>query len=395
MVVKDIAKYVSYLDDVYVFTNVITPSYTIDNFKIVQHKWIDIIKNIRFTNIINAIHNFFTINTTFKNKIKYIYYSLDAGYMKKIIKSLAVDVVHFHGVCYKTEIGIGICQKLNQKYIVTLHGLVDVYCNNEQKYLKKSENKILTYLSKQNTPVTVVSTGVKNKIQNIYELERVNNITVINNGTDIGYSETYNKYRNNNDGDFANDYVDIYKEYNIPINKKVMLCVGNISVAKNQIQVIRAFSLLDLNIKNKLCLLIIGNIDKSLELDKLIERYNLSESIKLCGFLTKSKLVYYYKQASFNILASLTEGFGMSIIEAFNYGIPSVTFNDIDAIYDLYDEKVMLVSNDRSDIELAKCIQKLYLTKWDVDYIKNYAKNFSYKNMVDKYRNLYNKIKDL
>lgn len=96
--------------------------------------------------------------------------------------------------------------------------------------------------------------------------------------------------------------------------------------------------------------------------------------------------------SSYNALVSIDEGFGLSFIEGFKHGLPAVSFSDLDAIPDIYDPKVMILADERTDKCLAKAIEKLCHINWDCSYIKDYAKKFSYEKMADNYRSIYRDI---
>lgn len=370
---KDIASYGARLNEVFMLSSAITPECEISGFHVVSHTWVNVIKNIKVRNVLKGIYAFYSIKQDFKNRLKHIYYAIDSGYTEKVIKKLNPDIVHFHAVGYRTELWIDICEKLGVKYVLTLHGLVG-FQRDVTLEEKKSEKKLLEKASVKKKPITVISTGIKNRIKKGYGID--NNIIVVTNGTNVIPI-------------FPKNFIDIHAKHNIPPNRKIMLCVGNISKNKNQEQLIRAFDILSPIIKKKLHLLILGNINHSLKLDTLIDEMKLTKHIKLCGFVNKEDLISYFKCADYNVLVSIDEGFGLSIIEAFSYGIPTVTFPDLDAVPDLYDKRVMVLANERSDHELALAIEKMCNLNWDRDFIREYAKKFSLERMAKEYNDVY------
>ena len=93
-----------------------------------------------------------------------------------------------------------------------------------------------------------------------------------------------------------------------------------------------------------------------------------------------------------NVVASKDEGFGLSIVEAAAHGVPTVTFSDLDAIPDLYDEKSMITITPRDDIALAKGIDVALSKIWDKEWIKKNVDRFSLDNMAMKYKAEYEKV---
>ena len=92
----------------------------------------------------------------------------------------------------------------------------------------------------------------------------------------------------------------------------------------------------------------------------------------------------FYSQSDFNILASIAEGFGLSIIEALYFGIPSIIFNDIDIYEDIGKTSIIGIKN-RTDEALAKGIEKMFLASWDSRKISKSFKKFDIEEMANKY----------
>ena len=88
------------------------------------------------------------------------------------------------------------------------------------------------------------------------------------------------------------------------------------------------------------------------------------------------------------MLASKLEGFGLSIIEGYHYGVPAVCFDRIDAFDDLYHEKCMTPVYEYSDKALANAIHKTLMQQWDKDFIRTFAQKFSNHQMASAYLNI-------
>lgn len=81
-----------------------------------------------------------------------------------------------------------------------------------------------------------------------------------------------------------------------------------------------------------------------------------------CGYVDKEYMPLYYKQANAIALLSVSEGFGLSLIEGMHYGLPCISFDDIDAFEDIYDERAMVGVNSHENESVAKGLETL-LTK--------------------------------
>lgn len=183
---------------------------------------------------------------------------------------------------------------------------------------------------------------------------------------------------------------DIRKVYNLSKEVFLFVCVGNISRNKNQKQIIRAFQLLPQTYRHRIAILFVGGNET--ELANEIRTFGLQNSLIACGVVPKQEIHNYYGAADATILTSLSEGFGLSIIEGFVYGLPNLTFADLPAVEDLYNEKVMLRLSERGDEVLAKGMMEVVNRNWNRQFIEEYAKRFSFEKMADRYIDFYHTI---
>ena len=135
--------------------------------------------------------------------------------------------------------------------------------------------------------------------------------------------------------------------------------------------------------------------------EKLIlttSKLKLNKKIKFFGTLKEDKLVSFYKELDLYIQASTSEGSSISVLEAFNYGIPVLASN-VSGLKNFINKKNYigaLFKNKKHD--LAKKILDFYNMKEDIrqKYIRN-QKNYFLENndssiMYYKYSALLNKI---
>ena len=94
------------------------------------------------------------------------------------------DIVHIHGIGTITESYIRICEEMKVRYTVTLHGLIGLNDSvSAPVYEKQIERDFLIKAEKNNIPISVISSGMKARIEENYLGKKANNITVITNGT--------------------------------------------------------------------------------------------------------------------------------------------------------------------------------------------------------------------
>jgi len=358
----------------------ITKGLTYKKINILKRTWWDITSNLRLSDFWNAIKAIVKDKISFKKMPHYMLYHISMGYFKKVLLNNKYDLVHIHGIGPATLPIISTCKKCNVKYLVTLHGLNSfsdsVKVSEKHRQLEKD---FLKQAHLQKIPVTVISTGIRNTIMDYLNVAESDTFFVVTNGC-------------NTIIDPKQKHIDIRTTYNIPENKMIGVCVGNIVERKNQVQIVRAFSLLPDNIKNKLIILFLGRDLTNGLFEKEIKKSGQQDNLITCGNIPKEDVAAYYNQADFNIVASISEGFGLSMIEGFSHGLPTITFSDLDAIPDLYHEKAMVLVNERTDEALAQGIEQITSMDWDKQFIQNYAQNFSLELMAENYINVYDKI---
>ena len=244
---------------------------------------------------------------------------------------------------------------------------------------KNYEKEVLLKCEKQNIPVTVISTGIKNRIEQYYLGAPSRSITVVTNGTNVEPRS-------------CTQFTNLRTAYHIPEDAMIAVCVGSIYGNKNQIQIVEAMPLVHKQTNKDLYVFFCGKDCTNGAVQKRINELGLTDHAIMMGFVPREEMSNMYAQADFNILASISEGFGMGIIEAFVYGLPSVTFADLDAIPDLYHEKAMMLCQDRSTEALADAICETMTKTWDKNEIMEYSKKFSLEQMAKNYQKVYESV---
>ena len=219
---------------------------------------------------------------------------------------------------------------------------------------------------------------MKKLIEKTYQEDECKNITVVCNSFSL------------KDGRKS---IDIRALYSIPKDAKIILYIGNIGPRKNQGQLIMSFSLMPDNIaKNAYFLFLGSNQDDNYTIDGFAKASGYKDHFIECGAINKEDVPEYYKQGDAVALMSLSEGFGLSLIEGMHYGLPCISFNDIDAFEDIYDENVMIGVEQHDDSSVAAGLVELLSREWNRDYILNYSKKFEAHKMAERYVKVYERI---
>lgn len=375
--VHDIAEYVAKLDDVDLFAAMtFTPCFELDGFKVLGNSWLKVIRNFSLRSFVDGLKFIRKYKQPLVSQLRTLYVFAAIGQIGKIAKDY--DLVHIHGCSALTDATIRACKRKGVPCIVTLHGL-----NSFEDVVKlhpslmRYERDFLVQAAKKNIPVTFISTGNKNTAE-----EYVNSVWE-------GVIDCYSVVCNGCDVSKHLSEPDVRKVYGIKSEDFVFVFVGNISKNKNQYQVARAWNLLPEAEKRRCKILFVGNYKEDDEVVTFIRKENLQDSLILCGIQPKEKVHSFYQAADATILASITEGFGLSIIEGFVYGKPNVTFADLPAVPDLFDENAMVLSKDRTDEGLADAMQNMMKSSFDSDTIIDYVQKFSFTRMAERYKEIY------
>ena len=110
-------------------------------------------------------------------------------------------------------------------------------------------------------------------------------------------------------------------------------------------------------------------------------------NIELLGYISDEEVGKYYFDCDIVVVtAKYGEGFGLPIIEGYLYNKP-VFASNICAVPEIIINKDFLVENNLKDLEMK--IEK-YLSKKEniTDFEEYYNKKFSYKKILEKYKEL-------
>lgn len=407
IMVQNIVSSVAELENVVLLTRVITKGKNEKNFKILSHTWGQFFSNAKLKDWLIGIKAFFANGVTVKDKARHVFYEVDGGYVRKQIQKEKPDIVHIHGIGTITESYIRICEEMKVRYTVTLHGLIGLNDSvSAPAYEKQIERDFLIKAEKNNIPISVISSGMKARIEEKYLGKKANNITVITNGTKKSdendtkfvreegtltqekFQEYYSDCLKQNDlyPKLSDTYA--YLQYSKKNGKKILFFVGNITKNKNQMQAVEILK--NTKVFENILLVLWGREVDNGEVRKKIAEYQLHKNVILGGF--NDRMDIFWKFCDINLFLSLNDGFGLPIVEGYMHGVPCVTFEDLDATQDLYYPEAMLKVKDRSNESVTDTLKIALDKNWKYEEIIEIGNMFSIDIMSEKYVNWYKEV---
>ena len=407
IMVQNIVSSVAELENVVLLTRVITKGKNEKKFKILSHTWGQFFSNAKLKDWLIGIKAFFANGVTVKDKARHVFYEVDGGYVRKQIQKEKPDIVHIHGIGTITESYIRICEEMKVRYTVTLHGLIGLNDSvSAPVYEKQIERDFLIKAEKNNIPISVISSGMKARIEEKYLEKKANNITVITNGTKKSnendtkfireegtltqekFQEYYSDCLKQNDlyPKLSDTYA--YLQYSKKNGKKILFFVGNITKNKNQMQAVEILK--NTKVFENILLVLWGREVDNGEVRKKIAEYQLHKNVILGGF--NDRMDIFWKFCDVNLFLSLNDGFGLPIVEGYMHGVPCVTFEDLDATQDLYYPEAMLKVKDRSNESVTDTLKIALDKNWKYEEIIEIGNMFSIDIMSEKYVNWYKEV---
>jgi len=110
------------------------------------------------------------------------------------------------------------------------------------------------------------------------------------------------------------------------IDRPYFLFVGTLEPRKNLRRLLEAYASLDQVVRKQTLLAIAGGKGWGNEdMVSLVRSLNLTDSVRLTGYVNEEQLATLYAHARFLAMPSLYEGFGLPLVEAMSFGVPVLT----------------------------------------------------------------------
>lgn len=198
------------------------------------------------------------------------------------------------------------------KTAVTIHGLEYQWLPEYKNWLQKWYLPLSTFYAAKSADILIaVSEFTKKELEKVLHNSTLN-IKVIHEGVEVEVSRVKK---------IATKVLDKYAV----VSLEYILFVGTVQPRKNLGQLIEAFSIFSRQ-NPKYKLVIAGSVGwLAEEILQSPHRFDVAEKVIFAGRVSSEELLGLYAQASIYVQASITEGFGLPILEAMANSIPVIT----------------------------------------------------------------------
>lgn len=263
---------------------------------------------------------------TFKEGLK----SLKILYLKKkliknYIKKCNSDIIVSTRISFNSQLG-----KYAKKNIIKI-AQEHVYHKNNQKYIKKliTSLKNIDYLM-----------PVSQELTNFYK-EKVSNKTKC----------IYIPH--------ALDFE--IEDYKFTGNLN-LIAVARLSKEKGFSDLLDVIDILRKDIPD-IKLNLIGDGTEKLNLKNKIDSLNLNDNVIMHGFKNRKEINEIMKNSSIYCMTSFEESFGLSVIEAMAFGVPTIAFDDAKGVLEIIDKNSGIIIKNRDKKKMASKIKQLLENK--------------------------------
>lgn len=309
--------------------------------------------------------------------------------IRKILREFRPDVVH---VQVSDPIGLSVvyfARRYNIPVVTTEHNQPEVLTDplHMPKLIKKPANALLSaYFRNRQSKSDFVTMPTEQAIRNLLAKREIGvPVAAISNGVDL---------TNFKPGKASKE---IYKKYNLPEEKPIVLYVGRVDPEKRIDVVIKAFQKVSDEMPEALMIIVGDGVDRA-KLEKLVKKLKLDKSVRFLGKVLPPDLYELYKIGTVFATASEIETQGIVLIEAAATGLPLVAV-DKGAVAEICKnrENGFLCRPGNVD-EIARALKEILA---NIETQKKFSKKslalskeHDFENTLDRFTNIYQRLVD-
>jgi len=293
-------------------------------------------------------------------------------------------IVHLHGYGHLLIDYVALLLKeFGKPYILTVHGIPKSPFYLDNKFLKIAFALYTKFIGRRTienaAKITAISKSIAKEI--IAYGAKPSQIIIIPNGIDPHYAD------NILGGIFR-------KKYNIPPEKKIILCIGRLHPRKGFQYVILTMPYI-LKEEPDALLVIVGDGPYKEVLMSLAKRLGIENYVLFTGYVDEQTKKEALADADIIVIPSLIEPFGLVALEGMIMKKPVVASN-IDGLKELIQPYNILLFNIEDVYDLKSKIFTLLrrpnLSKFLSEKLYEKAINYSWKKVVYMYLHIYNTV---
>jgi glycosyltransferase involved in cell wall biosynthesis len=290
--------------------------------------------------------------------------------IEKIIEqeNIQFDCIHAHFTWPEGYAGMQLKFRSNKPLVITAHGY-DIYDLPFRDIFWR--NRISTILNSADSVITV-SQNNKKCIDNLK----------ITTKTDV----IYNGFKS--DLFYPQNTQDCRKMLKLPLDKKIILTVGNLEPIKGHIYLINAIKKLICSKKDILCIIIgEGKIRNSLYRE--ITKNDLRNFIWMVGAKKHEEIPLWINASDIFSLPSIKESFGVAQIEAMACGKPVVATKNGGSEELILSSNVGILAENQNSEDLTKQLIIALGKSWDPMKINAYAMRYNWIDITQQIEGIY------
>jgi glycosyltransferase involved in cell wall biosynthesis len=275
-------------------------------------------------------------------------------------KNINFNLIHSHFTWPAGYAGMKLKEKYSVPFIVTAHGY-DIYNLpfKDEDWMKK----IRDILNSADYVITVSNSNLKS----IQRLKVNTNVIVLSNGfkSDLFYVQNSTECR---------------KKLSLPIDKKIILSVGNLAEVKGHRYLIEAMQEICTSTKDVFCIIVgAGPLEKNLKTQ--INAAKLQNHVVLKGNKPHNEIPQWINACDLFVLPSLNEGNPTVMFECLGCGKPFIgtKVGGIPEIITSEDYGLLVKPKDSKD--LAEKIRIALESNWNYEKIRQHGEQYSWNNI--------------
>ncbi len=278
----------------------------------------------------------------------------------KNIKNIFSEIIKAIKTLYlKYKLNIEAIKNINSDYIITTRAFHSKLVG---KFAKKSIVKIATEHNHHNNDKKYVR-KVVNSVRSF------DYFIAVSQGMYKFYKDRLTKAK----CIYIPNVIDYIPDVDSKKDKNTIISIGRLSKEKGFTDLISVLNIVKQQIPD-IKLHLIGDGEEKDAIKNKIDSLGLQDNVIMHGFLNKEQIEEYMLDSSVYVMTSHTESFGLVLLEASSYAIPSVAFDSAAGAKELINRNNGVLISNRDKYSMARAIVNLLHNKDKLNRLGDNAK---------------------